>query len=678
MKHRLLKIIFWCIWALGGGAGVCLASSGYIRDTSLLFVGEDEKVLTIASRREESAWQVPAVASVIERDEIREAHLYTLADALDTLPGFHVEPISSGTKVYLRGISNSAMILYDTVPLGLSTEKSLNLIDNELPLNSVKRIEVVQGPGSVLWGPDAFAGIVNVVPLTGRDFSGAETGVMHNSEKSLNQAYMNLGKTSDSWDGFLSLTGSRTEEEDYSRHITHFFAGSSPDTPVSVEERRGTNEDFGSAVDVVGNLQYKSLFSVSGRFSDSVTPYSLATDETSWKEVRDTRSGFLKMEGKHQFDLDSTLRFAGTVSMLENEKQITDLDLKQKEKNYYGELTYEKTFNSGQSHLASGLSYRDTEHSGVPVWDAYLPAYLVDENDNFLPGVSQYDYTTRLWSVFGQYRASINRFELMAGVRYDHHDTYENKVSYNAGVVWTPSESWVVKGLLGTAYRTPNATQLVYESNPPLEEIKSLNLQTIYKPDRRLTLSWCAFVNSIDNHVTEDPYAGLSSPNSQEIRGMEAQAEWIPIKSLSIKANATLLSNSGPDESFRYVEYYLPDPDGNLVPQWGEISYPYDMGPERLFNLKASWSPEDWITVFCRTRYFSSYKLTYPYADSYEESGNAWLVDAGVTFKDIGVENSEWGMTLSNIFDTSYLVPGTYSLEQGQPFTISLFWRKRW
>ena len=41
-------------------------------DTMLLFVGEDVEVLSIASRREESAWQAPAIANVITRQAIRE------------------------------------------------------------------------------------------------------------------------------------------------------------------------------------------------------------------------------------------------------------------------------------------------------------------------------------------------------------------------------------------------------------------------------------------------------------------------------------------------------------------------------------------------------------------------------------------------------------------------------
>lgn len=678
MKIRTTNIICWVLGLLGIGYGACSAGAGYVQDTSLLFVGEDDNLLTIASRREESAWQVPAVACVIKREEIKTQHWYTLADALGTLPGFHVMPTNSGIKLYLRGIQDSALILYDTVPLGSSTEKSLNLIDGELPLNAVKQVEVVRGPGSVLWGPDAFAGIVNVVPLTGKDFSGVETGMTYEFEKALTRAYVNIGQESESWDGFFSMTAGRTEQQDYSNHITRFFVSGEDDTPVAVEERYGVNNDYGQSVDVTGNFSYKSLFTVSGRFTDFEKPYTLSTEDVSWKEVRDTRSGFIKLEGRHQFDIDSTMRFTGVASSLENEKQVIDLDLDQKEKNYYGEITYEKTFNSGKSHLASGLSYRDTEHSGIPVWDSYLPDYLLSENEDFLPQVKQYDYHTRLWSVFSQYRMTINKIEFMGGGRYDHHDSYENQLSYNAGFVWTPSDTWVVKGLWGTAYRTPHTIQQVDDKTPELEEIQSINILTTWKPASQLTLSWCAFINDINNHVKEDPYAGLSSPNAQTIKGIELQAELNPYKTINISANATFLSNSGPEESFRYVEYYIYETSDSLVPVWGEFSFPYDMGPDCMVNLNVSWTPRAWISFFSRLRYFSSYSLTYPYAESYGESENTWLMDAGVRFKNTGVKNFEWGVSVTNVFDKDYMVPGTYSLESGQPFTVGLFLRKTW
>ena len=70
-------------------------------DTSLLFVGEDLSVLTIASRRAEPAEQAPAVAQVITKEDLERNGVRTLGEALSMLPGFYMSPspISGGYQI---------------------------------------------------------------------------------------------------------------------------------------------------------------------------------------------------------------------------------------------------------------------------------------------------------------------------------------------------------------------------------------------------------------------------------------------------------------------------------------------------------------------------------------------------------------------------------------------------
>src|SRR6056297_2040839 len=147
-------------------------------DTMLLFVGEQVDILSIASRREESASKAPAVAQVISRDDFQEHGLQTLSQVLERTPGFYMAQKEWGSLPYLRGMPNSVLFLYDTVPIVSDTRKSLHQLDHDLSLAPVKKIEIIRGPSSVLWGPDAFGGVVNVVPLTGGDIDGLETGLM--------------------------------------------------------------------------------------------------------------------------------------------------------------------------------------------------------------------------------------------------------------------------------------------------------------------------------------------------------------------------------------------------------------------------------------------------------------------------------------------------------------------
>ena len=91
----------------------------------------------------------------------------------------------------------------------------------------------------------------------------------------------------------------------------------------------------------------------------------------------------------------------------------------------------------------------------------------------------------------------------------------------------------------------------------------------------------------------EDPYAGLSNPNHQKIYGVELNGHISPLKDLDFSANLTLLNNSGPDETYRYIKYWDPDP------HYEELNFPYDTGPKRLFNLIGTWRPVERV-IFLR------------------------------------------------------------------------------
>ncbi|MCA1787342.1 MAG: TonB-dependent receptor plug domain-containing protein, partial [Desulfobacteraceae bacterium] len=93
-------------------------SAAHAADTMLMFVGEDLEVLSIASRRTEAAWSAPAVADVVTRQEMDEKGAFTIARALEDTPGFYMNQTEKGSIPYLRGIENSVLFLYDTVPMG--------------------------------------------------------------------------------------------------------------------------------------------------------------------------------------------------------------------------------------------------------------------------------------------------------------------------------------------------------------------------------------------------------------------------------------------------------------------------------------------------------------------------------------------------------------------------------
>ncbi len=648
-------------------------------DTLLMFVGEDLEVLSIASRRRQSAWQAPAVANVITRAEIREKGIQTVSHALEMEPGFYMAGKEWGSQPYLRGIPDSVLFLYDTVPTGSDTSKSIHPLDNELSLASIKRIEILRGPGSVLWGADAFAGIVNLVPMTGRDLEGVETGLIYVSPWDQRSFYANIGHDAGKWNAFLSVSGREGEECDTGSDIVRFWRD---DVTAFLPEDRYGREHPGDShyLEISGNFSYGENVSVSGRFHDYTRKFVMSSPEEdiSWRESRGDQFGFIKLEAKKDLDCFSAIRFTGTYTFLDPEYKIIGRDLEQEEETAYGEVIYDRSLFSGRGLFTGGFSYRSKRVDDAPVWDGYLPDYLGEGNQDLAPGLIEDDYNDALWSIFGQYNHKVGNLDLWAGVRNDSHDKYEDYLSYNVGAVWSPDSRWMAKLLYGVAYRTPFARQLLKGHSPDSEEIETTSLQVSWRPCPRASLSLCGFINRIEDHFREDPYAGLSLSNRQDIQGVEIEGTYSPFDSLDLAANFTLFNNDGPDETYHWNDYSYLRPDGTLVKHYTDLEYPYDFGADSLFNFSATWRPAERVSLFLRFGYVGSRDLIFPRGAEIRSVSGVWLMDASATVRDIVCPGLDLEVTVRNLMDQEYDTPGTYSLIEGEPAALWVELRKRW
>jgi iron complex outermembrane receptor protein len=115
-----------------------------------------------ASLTPEPVETAPSVVSVITAEQIRTLGLRTLADAVQLMPGVTVLPTQSGgMKLVVRGRSNVNDVL-----VTLDGERLNDFYDGsflpEFPLENVERIELIRGPGSALYGTNAFAGVISI------------------------------------------------------------------------------------------------------------------------------------------------------------------------------------------------------------------------------------------------------------------------------------------------------------------------------------------------------------------------------------------------------------------------------------------------------------------------------------------------------------------------------------
>jgi outer membrane receptor protein involved in Fe transport len=188
----------------------------------------------------------------------------------------------------------------------------------------------------------------------------------------------------------------------------------------------------------------------------------------------------------------------------------------------------------------------------------------------------------------------------------------------------------------------------------------------------------CGFVSRIEQHISEDPYAGLSLPNSQDIEGVEIEGRFSPARSLDLAANLTLLNNNGPQETYHWNDFSYRRPDGTVVKHFTDLRYPYDSGPGALFNLMGTWRPVERVSAFVRLGYFSSRELIFPRSAEILSVPGVWLLDASTTIRDIGMAGLDLEVSVKNLLDRRYETPGTYSLIAGDPATVMVKLKKEW
>jgi iron complex outermembrane receptor protein len=143
--------------------------------------------VTTAARRPEPIASTTSAVSVITGEDIRRSGVTTIADALELADGVHVSRLNNGTwRISTRGFNgstpNKLLVMIDgrTVYSPLFAGVFWNMVD--YPLEDVERIEVIRGPGAVLWGANAVNGVVNIITRHSRDTQGALVSVSSGNE----------------------------------------------------------------------------------------------------------------------------------------------------------------------------------------------------------------------------------------------------------------------------------------------------------------------------------------------------------------------------------------------------------------------------------------------------------------------------------------------------------------
>ena len=156
-------------------------------------------IVVSAAKGKTTVQEAPAIVTVVTDDEIRDRQFENLAEVYDTVPGWQRVGIYHNTfqNPLVRGQVQAVQFLHDGLSL-FDPFVNVSASTRVQPMELIKRIELITGPGGVLWGSNSLLGILNVITKDAEDVEGFEVGGSlgdGNGDRRVARAYVMGGKS---------------------------------------------------------------------------------------------------------------------------------------------------------------------------------------------------------------------------------------------------------------------------------------------------------------------------------------------------------------------------------------------------------------------------------------------------------------------------------------------------
>lgn len=528
----------------------------------------DEQIVTVAARYAQTVRDAPAIVTVLTDREIRERGFRTLSDALRSLPGVYVTSTKESRKIaWFRGVlssdANKILLLVDGVPWydGVYTQA---WTDEYLPLENVRQIEIIKGPGSTIYGTNAFSGVVNVVTYGAKDLSGGFVRVLGGTAARRGVSAVaghpfKLGGKEGGVTAYARYYEADGDGLDISPRGNANVSGNDPKRAITA----GAKLSLGDFTLRFDSFDYRHTYYT----QDQDDPFDVLLQDTGsfWLAYHDQlasadwripvgkkltvtpRVTWRRHEDPGQYAFfGAPQTTAETVDGVTSYTTAWDTTLVETFKQTQAVTgTIDLEWRPGPAHVVIGglggealfveriadVYYEDLSHEGIEGRYYADPATLWG-----------------LWAYAQDTWTALPFLEVTAGARLDYHGTYGAFPSPRAGVLLLPSDAVTLKVLYGRAFRAPTAREWLVQvskdeeghndftaGNPGLlpESINTVETELTVTPTRALKLRAAGFYSSVTDEIdkitveTPDPALGddyYANSGGSDIFGGEAQA----------------------------------------------------------------------------------------------------------------------------------------------------------
>jgi outer membrane receptor protein involved in Fe transport len=485
--------------------------------------------ITGATLTEKSLKNVPAAVTVFTREEIRRLGMDYLHELLNLVPGYQSQrysDMSTGSYYSSRGRrqgpnSREVLLLLDGRPMN-DPRTNGPAFGTRLPLGQIERVEIIRGPGSAIYGSNAFTGVINVITISDENQATLSAGT-----DNLQQGEIHLSGRNDEWYAKLFAHGAHEGGQDYTvpdPYGAGFLTTSDParsgdfdmtighgKTKLSLLHRQVSTDDF-----------YTAELLANG-FNEASSKDTLVTLEQSWNWNPNFTSHL--MLGYRQNDVTANIQVTAPGALQAISSPSSDEPLLSRS-NLKSDAQYLKIDNNwdldGNSSLQGGMELRrDVEVEASSHTNYDLAQFSAIMKGQATPPVSYYgtlDNVTQVGTeenrnmvgLYSQYQRPLwEEAELTLGVRYDKYNGIDGMLSPRAALVQQLNPIHSLKLLYGEAFRAPTLAETGLLNNPIISSNPDLKNESIQTWDLIWIAQWQKLglnFGGFHNHI-KDPIA---------------------------------------------------------------------------------------------------------------------------------------------------------------------------
>ncbi len=444
----------------------------------------------------------PVPVEVISGSDLRQAGVNSFEDVLLLLnPAFNIRPTVMGSYFTLNGMSNKyILILVDgkKVAGDVSNNTDLSRID----MGRVKRIEILKGAASALYGSDAIAGVINVITEQPKDPISVQSKTRFGGESSFSQnagVDLNFGK-------FTSSTSYQRRQMGGWQLNPNEISG---DTVIPT--RKESSSKFHSNI-VTQHFTYApneqlKLYAQGSYFDREVN-----------RPVQEKKN-----DGGYQYDLtymDYNFGLGGKYFM--NDGAYISLDLYMDNYEYNKLYTVaqvskkDTTFHVGDEDLTKRQKYYNGNLKGVFKAGKYNKISVGTEYTNdYMKNPGSLDEPKEIYTLalYAQDEIRVwEKLQILPGFRYVYNEMFKNSFTPKIALMYSLG-SFNFRTSYAMGFKTPSIQELYYDyenrgsitiGNPDLKPEKSnyYNLNIEYT-GKHLNVALNGYINDVKDIISD-------------------------------------------------------------------------------------------------------------------------------------------------------------------------------